>query len=247
MHLPTQDHKTGVLLVNLGTPNSPSPKDVYRYLIEFLTDGRVIDTSWLYRQLLVRGVIVPIRYRQSAKYYKEIWTPEGSPLKVYGYRVRDRLQESLGDNYAVELAMRYQSPSIEDSLKRLMKNSINRLIILPLFPQYASATTGSVHQRVMEIISKWNVIPETVLIDHYADHPGMIRAFCEVAKPYNPADYDHVLLSFHGLPARQLVKADGKGHCLRCKDCCKKSHPQIPAATPPNATQQQMPSHSPLD
>lgn len=214
--------KTGVLLVNLGTPDSPAPKDVYRYLIEFLTDARVIDTPWLSRQLLVRGLIVPRRYRQSAKSYKAIWTPEGSPLKVYGQRVKEKLQQSLGSEFCVELAMRYRSPSIEDALQRLMQEHLDRLIVLPLFPQYASATTGSVHQKVMEIISKWINIPEIILIDHYADHPEMIRAFCEAAKPFHIPDYDHVLFSFHGLPARQLIHADGKGHCLQKKDCCKK-------------------------
>jgi protoporphyrin/coproporphyrin ferrochelatase len=213
---------TGILLVNLGTPNSPKGKDVYQYLIEFLTDKRVIDSGWLARQLLVRSVIVPFRYRQSAKAYRSIWTQEGSPLKVYGYRVQEKLQERLGKEFVVELAMRYQHPSISEALERLQSKSINRLIVIPLFPQYASATTGSVHQKVMEILSQWDVIPELVFIDQYATHPDMIEAFCEVASPYRCANYDHVLLSFHGLPEKQLVKADKKAHCLRTQDCCQK-------------------------
>lgn len=213
--------KTGVLLVNLGTPNSPTSRDVYRYLIEFLTDGRVIDSPWISRQLLVRGLIVPKRYRQSAKCYKKIWTSEGSPLKVYGYRVKDLLQEQLGDQYVVELAMRYQQPSIQDSLDRLMKSGCKKNIVLPLFPQYASATTGSVHQKVMEIVSKWQTIPEIALIDHYATHPGLIRAFCALASKYDMEDYDHVLFSFHGLPRRHLIKADHSTQCcMKTKGCC---------------------------
>ena len=212
--------KTGVLLVNLGTPDSPAPRDVYRYLIEFLTDSRVIDTPWLSRQLLVRGAIVPKRYRQSARCYQQIWTPEGSPLKVYGYRLKELLQQRLGDEFAVELAMRYQSPSIESALTKLMDADVGRLIIFPLFPQYASATTGSIHQKVMELISSWQQIPELVMVDHFADHPSLIRAFCATAAPYDLASYDHVLFSFHGLPARQLVKADRNTHCLKSPNCC---------------------------
>lgn len=213
--------KTGVLLVNLGTPDSPAPKDVYRYLIEFLTDGRVIDNSWLSRQLLVRGLIVPRRYRQSAKSYQAIWTPEGSPLKVYGYRLKTLLQKRLGNDYVTELAMRYQTPSISDSLNRLLENNCQRIVILPLFPQYASATTGSVHQNVMETVSKWQNIPEMVFIDQFATHPSFINAFSTLAAPFDLQAYDHVLFSFHGLPERQLVKADrSKQCCMKSKDCC---------------------------
>lgn len=214
--------KTGILLVNLGTPDSPNLSDVYRYLIEFLTDGRVIDSPWIFRQLLVRGVIVPKRYRQSAKSYQEIWTSEGSPLKVYGYRVQKQLQERLGDDaFIVRLAMRYQNPSIEEALDSLIENGCQKIVVLPLFPQYASATTGSVHQKVMEIVSKWQVIPELVLIDHYETHPGLIQAFCAVASKYQIEEYDHILLSFHGLPQRQLLKADrSQSRCMKSKECC---------------------------
>jgi ferrochelatase len=213
--------KTGVLLVNLGTPDSPDPRDVYRYLIEFLTDERVIDGSWLKRQLLVRGVIVPRRYKQSAKSYQEIWTAEGSPLKVYGYRVKNLLQQRLGSQYVTELAMRYQNPSIRESLNRLIENKCQKIIVLPMFPQYASATTGSVHQNIMEIVSEWQNIPEITLIDQFAAHPALIRAFCASASAYNHEDYDHVLFSFHGLPERYLVQADRSGQCCKkSKNCC---------------------------
>ena len=213
--------RTGILLVNLGTPDSPKPSDVYRYLNEFLTDGRVIDIPWITRQLLVRGFIVPTRYRQSAAYYKVIWTPEGSPLKVYGLRVQEALQQRLGDNTRVELAMRYQNPSIPAALARLRAAGIERLLVYPLFPQYASATTGSVHQRVMEEVSTWNVIPEVHLISHYEAHPALIRAFCAVSAAQRSQEYDHILFSFHGLPQRQLLKADSGSCCLKGSDCCQ--------------------------
>lgn len=210
----------GVLLINLGTPDSPSPGDVYRYLIEFLTDRRILDMSWLSRQLLVRGLIVPKRFRQSARCYQDIWTSAGSPLKVYGYKLKEALQQHLGDMYQVELAMRYQNPSIPDVLDRLLKYPLKRLCILPLFPQYASATTGSVHQRVMEQLSWRDLIPETLFINQYATHPGMIKAFCSVANEYPLNSYDHILFSFHGLPERQIIKADRSlGGCLQ-EGCC---------------------------
>ena len=213
---------TGVLLVNLGTPDSPAPGDVYRYLIEFLTDPRVIVAPWIVRQLLVRGLIVPTRYRQSAKSYQEIWTSEGSPLKVYGHRVEGALQALLGDNFKVVLAMRYQTPSIAEGLKRIYDQRIGRLIVVPLFPQYASATTGSVHQRVMEEVSQWEVMPEMVFIDQFATHPGLIQAFSAAAQPYSFGEYDHILFSFHGLPKKMLEKADRSNCCFKTKQCCEK-------------------------
>jgi len=211
---------TGILLVNLGTPDSPKTRDVYRYLIEFLTDDRVLESPWLIRQFLVRGIIVPSRYRQSSKSYHDIWTSKGSPLKAYGYQIQETLQERLGRNYVIELGMRYQNPSIETALKRLQQAAVDKLVILPLFPQYASATTGSIHQKVMEVISKWNIIPELQFVNHYSTHPRLIEAFCAVASPYPISNYDHVLLSFHGLPQSQLLKGDSCGQCLSKDSCC---------------------------
>ncbi len=211
--------KTGVLLVNLGTPDSPKLWDVFRYLNEFLTDGRVIDIPWLFRQLLVRCMIVPRRFKQTAKGYQAIWTQEGSPLKVYGYLVQEALQKRLGGNYHVELAMRYQNPSIPSVLEKM--KGVKGLIVIPFFPQYASATVGSVHQRVCETISKWEVIPKLSLINHYYKHPALIKAFCKAASSYPVDNYDHILFSFHGLPERHVLKANSCGHCLKVKDCCK--------------------------
>jgi ferrochelatase len=213
-------NQTGVLLVNLGTPKSPKPKDVFRYLVEFLTDSRVVDIPWLQRQLLVRGLIVPRRYKMSAKAYQQVWTKEGSPLMVYGNQVQKALQSSLGSNYKVELAMRYQEPSIRKTLDALLKHQIKHLIVVPLFPQYASATTGSVLQSVQENLSRYQVIPKITMIDHFFDHPKMIAAFCEVAKSYDLGNYDHILFSFHGLPERHLKKADRNNHCRYNKSCC---------------------------
>lgn len=213
--------KTGILLVNLGTPDSPAPKDVFRYLNEFLTDGRVIDIPWLPRQLLVRGVIVPFRYRQSARSYKEIWTKEGSPLKVYGFGLRDALQKALGDDYDVDLAMRYQNPSIESVLNSMLQRGIKKLLVVPLFPHYASATTGSVNQKIMELLAKKQVVPEVTFVKQFPTHPGFIRSFVEIGKTHAPETYDHILFSFHGLPKKHITKCDKHNHCFKQQDCCQ--------------------------
>lgn len=216
----SNDKKRGVLLVNLGTPKSPHPSAVYRYLLEFLTDGRVIDMPWIKRQLLVRGCIVPLRYRQSAKLYRRLWTDKGSPLLMHGKAVEKELQEVLGDSYHVALSMRYQSPSIDEGLEKLKNARVEEILILPLFPQYASSTTGSVHQMVMKCIQKWLIIPKLIFLDHYCDHPGLIHAFQQRANQYRIASYDHILFSFHGLPERHIRKADQSGTCLS-NDCCQ--------------------------
>ncbi len=212
--------KIGVLLVNLGTPDSATPKDVRKYLTEFLTDERVIDYPWLKRQILVRGIIVPNRYKESAKNYARIWTAEGSPLKIYGIKVRALLQESLGDAFQVELAMRYQNPSIACTLDQ-MKNC-SQLTVIPLFPQYASATTGSVYQKVMEELSSWKTLPEVRFVNNYPIQPQMIAAFCARAREVDLENYDHFMFSFHGLPERQIYSADSQNYCLKEANCCAK-------------------------
>jgi len=203
----------GIVLINLGTPVSPKVPDVRRYLHEFLTDGRVIDSPWLQRQLLVRGVIVPKRVKESARTYKEIWSESGSPLLVYGRKVQKLLQRKAGDEYKVVLGMRYQRPSIEDALREVQK--CESITILPLFPQYASATTGSVIEEVMRIVGSWKFIPELRFINEFATHPGFIKAFAEQIKSY---DFEHVLFSFHGLPVSQLPKDQFLCYKQQCID-----------------------------
>lgn len=211
--------KTGILLVNLGTPQSPNPQDVKRYLLEFLLDPRVVDLPAVKRNLLVRGAIVPRRYKESAQIYQSIWTEDGSPLMVHGRELTEALQSSLGPEFVVELAMRYQSPAIPEGLERLRVAGVEHLVILPLFPQYASATTGSVHQKVMETVSQWQVIPRMSFVSAYPDHPALIEAFREIGWSYNPHSFDHILISFHGLPEGQVRKADPGKRCLT-RGCC---------------------------
>ena len=207
---------TAILLVNLGTPDSPNPKDVYRYLIEFLTDERVIDYPWFQRQLLVRGIIVPNRYKASAKSYAAIWTKEGSPLMVHSINFKNELQKHLGKDFTVSLAMRYQNPSIESVLKSLLNEEPEHLIILPLFPQSASATTGSVNQKVLEILQSVKMLPKVTFLSHFFDHPELIAAYKEIAAPYPHQEYDHIVFSFHGLPKKQIQNM----RLCYLKQCC---------------------------
>lgn len=208
-----------MLIVNLGTPDSPSAGDVRKYLFEFLNDPRVIDIPWLSRKLLVNFIIVPFRAPKSAKLYKAIWNEEGSPLKIYGFQVRDLVQQILGDDFQVELAMRYRYPSIPETLQKFSSQNIRKIIVFPMFPQYASASTGSVHELIMKIVSRWEVIPDITFINNYCNHPGFISSFVQVSQKHSLSGYDHILFSFHGLPERQIRKADTSGKCLG-QDCC---------------------------
>ena len=204
--------KTGVLLIQLGTPDSPSVPDVRKYLREFLSDERVIDISWLARTLLVNLIIAPFRAPKSAKIYQQLWTEKGSPLLYYSENLQKKLQKVIGDDFEIELAMRYQSPSMDSVLERMRNKHYNKIIILPLFPQYASATNGSAIDKAMKIIRKWWVIPDIKIISQFFDDEGYINCFVENAKKHKIEEYDHVLFSYHGLPERQVDKVydDGK-------------------------------------
>jgi ferrochelatase len=214
--------KKGILLVNLGTPDSPSTADVRKYLNEFLMDPRVIDVGPVTRTVLVKGLIVPFRAPKSAKLYQKIWSDEtGSPLLHYSKLQHKALQERLGDEYQVELAMRYQSPSIESALGRLKEVLVSDIKVMALFPQYASASTGSVHDKVMEVVQQWQTIPNISFINSFHDDELMIETFANNARKYQPETYDHILFSFHGLPQRQIKKCDHThSYCLQVNDCC---------------------------
>ncbi len=210
--------KTTVLLINLGTPDSPSTGDVRSYLGQFLNDPRVVDLPWLLRKILVNLIIVPFRAPKSAEIYRKLWTEEGSPIVIHGERVRELLQEKLGEEYTVELAMRYKNPSIPDVLERIRKSNPDRIVVLPLFPQYASASTGSALEEVMDGVKRWWVIPEIRFISQYWDHPAFVRALIERGREYDWREYDHVLFSYHGLPERQVDKVYEDGLCAD-RDC----------------------------
>jgi len=201
--------KTGILLIQLGTPNSPKTSDVRTYLSEFLNDPRVIDLPWLARKLLVNGIIVPFRAPKSAKIYKELWEHgKGvSPLLTHSLNLQNKLKEEFkSDNVTIELAMRYQNPSMDSVLERMRLANYDQIIVLPLFPQYASASSGSAIEKAMNIIRKWWVIPEIKIISQFWDNEGYINSVVDRAKQFNLDDYDHILFSYHGLPERQVDK-----------------------------------------
>jgi ferrochelatase len=215
------ESKIGVLLVNLGTPDSTSIPDVRKYLREFLLDPRVIDIPTIPRQLLVNGIIAPFRAPKSAKAYKAVWDAKtGSPLKHYSLEVERHLQERLGNKYVVKLAMRYQNPSIDAAIDSFKKLPLEEIIVVSLFPQYASATTGSVVEAVSKRLNKWQTIPSVRYINRFFDDPKFIHAFAEVAKPYlSEHKYEKVLFSYHGLPERQIRKGDALNVC-KLGECC---------------------------
>ena len=206
-------NRTGVLLINLGTPDSPSVGDVRSYLSQFLNDPRVIDIPWILRKILVNLVIVPFRAPKSAKIYKKLWTVNGSPLLYYSLKVKELLQKELESEYEVYLAMRYKNPSIPNVMEQMKKRNYSRIIVLPLFPQYASASTGSAHDEVMRVLRSWWVIPDVTFVSQYYDHPTFINAIVERASKYDINAFDHILFSYHGLPERHVDKVYNSGLC----------------------------------
>ena len=209
--------KIGVLLVNLGTPDNPGVGAVRKYLFEFLNDPRVIDLPWLGRFLLVNFIIVPFRAFASSKIYKLLWDDKmGSPLLWYSRSLRDKLHKELPEQFNVHLAMRYQTPSMDSVLKEMKKENYDQIIILPLYPQYASSTTGSTLEKAMKIIKKWYVIPEVSMVSQYYDHPDLIETIAERAKKFDLNAYDHIIFSYHGLPVRQVDKVYDDG--LPCEE-----------------------------
>jgi ferrochelatase len=201
--------KTAVVLVQLGTPDSPKVSDVRRYLREFLNDPRVIDIPWLLRKILVNLIIVPFRAPKSAKIYKELWDMSNgiSPLMTHTINLKAKLEKKFADeNIHFFMAMRYQNPSIPSVLNEIKLANFDQIIFLPLFPQYASASTGSAMEACMNEVRKWWVIPEIKVISQFYENDGYITTQAELGKALNPENYDHVLFSYHALPERQVDK-----------------------------------------
>ena len=212
--------RVGVLLVNLGTPDSPNTPDVRRYLNEFLTDGRVVDMPAAIRYPLFQGLVVPLRAPKSAKIYQQLWTERGSPLLFHGLDLQVKVQEALGADYVVAFGMRYQTPSVEKALEELRTAAVERIIVLPLFPQYASASTGSVQEKVMDIVKDWWIVPSISFISQFATEPGFIASIVargRAAMAKQP--YDHIVFSYHGIPERHVQKGDPTNYC-RFGSCC---------------------------
>lgn len=216
----------GLVLLNLGTPDSPAVGDVRTYLREFLSDPRVVDISALRRWALLNLIILPFRPKQSAAAYRKVWTDRGSPLLFHGQDLIAKLKVRLPDDVTIRLAMRYQNPSVRDVLAEFRHEGIDRLIVLPLFPQYSSAAWGSAVEAVyVEANRLWNV-PAIQVVPPFFDHPAFIDSFASVTEPVlADLDPDMILMSFHGLPERHVRKSDESSdqrHCLRADNCCDK-------------------------
>lgn len=210
----------GVLLVNLGSPDSPAVADVRRYLREFLMDGRVLDMNWFGRFLLVNGVILVRRPRQSAHAYQSIWTREGSPLVVTSKNVLGKLRKQV--NVPVDLAMRYQKPSIPEAVGNLARKGVNELLLVPLFPHYAMSSFETAVERVKEVVARFAPTTQISVQAPYYDRLDYITALVASASEFLAKGYDHLLFSFHGIPERHLRKSDPTGrYCLSAPDCCE--------------------------
>jgi ferrochelatase len=207
--------KTAVLLINLGTPDAPTPKAVRRYLKEFLSDPRVIEMPRALWWLILNGIILNTRPKQSAKKYQSIWQPEGSPHKVHTGRqtalLHDHLREKLGDMpIVIDYAMRYGNPSIPDVLRKLKQQNCQRLLLVPLYPQYAASTTATAYDAIFDTLKSMRNMPELRLIKHFHDHPGYIKASAQNIRDYwalhgRP---NKLVMSFHGLPRKTLESGD---------------------------------------
>ena len=206
--------KKGVLILNLGTPDSPSVKDVRVYLREFLNDPRVIDIGRISQLLLVNLIIVPFRAPKSAKEYKKLFKIGGgkSPLLTYGKNLTSKLKSLAGSKFDIELAMRYGNPSMDKVLGEMRLKNYDEIFIFPLYPQYASASTGSTIEKAFKIINKWWVIPEVSIIGQFYDNFHFLECIKKRASNFDIPKYDHVVFSYHGIPERHVDKVylDGK-------------------------------------
>jgi len=218
--------KQGVLLINLGSPDSTSVPDVRKYLREFLMDPRVLDAPWPVRWCVVHLAILPKRPAQSAEAYEKVYTKEGMPLVVTSRHVRSILQERVGDDFVVALAMRYQNPSIGSAFEALKSAGVDDLLVMPLFPHFAMSSFETAVVRAKEVASRLAPAMRLKIAEPFYNDPDYISALVASAADYLKTDYDHLLFSFHGLPERHLRKADPTGsHCLCRPDCCETPSP----------------------
>ena len=197
--------KRVLLLINTGTPDGADRRSVGRYLCSFLNDKRVIQLPALLRFLLVNLIIIPFRLKKSTALYRRLWTPEGSPLLIYLNRLVHLVGQRSKHFNQVFGAMRYGSPSIKSVLDQIQAARPDELVVMPLFPHYASATTGSVSEAVMHVIERWPVIPSVRFVHQFYQHDAFIRLFASRIASYQPTTFDYILFSYHGLPMKHLA------------------------------------------
>lgn len=215
--------KVGVVFSNLGTPQGPTTQDVGRYLAEFLMDPYVIQLPFPLRFLLVRGIIVPFRKSKSTEVYQKVWTEEGSPLLLETKKAALALQKELGDDYQVEVAMRYGSPSFSSAKEKL--KACDQIIFFPQYPQYAESTV----QTGLDYFYRFFADKEVAVVPPYYQNPVFIESYVQFLKRhFESTPFDHLLMSFHGLPESHLEKTDPTHqHCLKSKQCCEQASAQV--------------------
>lgn len=206
-------NKKAVLMISLGTPDSPSWRDVASYLSQFLTDGRIINIPTFLRYILVNLIIVPFRSFSSSKSYKDLWTERGSPLKYHMEDLTEKVKNQLGETHDIHYAMRYKNPSLKTKLDQMNKIGYDEIILFPVFPQYSSAANGSFLDYSLKEISKWNVIPSIKTIDQFYDNEDFLNAFKENIEKFDLDTYDKIIFSYHGLPMSQLNAVYPEGKC----------------------------------
>jgi len=212
-------NKTGLLLVNLGTPASPSVKDVRKYLKEFLSDPLVIDINPVVRWCLVNFIIAPFRSPKSAKLYQKIWTSRGSPLLFHGLDLQKELVKSFGDSWNVELAMRYGHPSIENGLKKML--DLEEIVVFPLFPQFSKAAYASAVEKVKSDLINLGYSGKVSVIKPYFNHPEFIKSFCSLVSE-KAKEAEKIFFTFHGIPIRHCIESASEGSpCSKDPRCCE--------------------------
>ena len=220
------DKRRGIILMNLGSPDSDSTKDTRKYLNEFLMDKRVIDSPWLLRFFLVRFIISPFRAPRSAHAYQKIWTREGSPLLVLSRQLQEALQKETVER--VELAMRYGCPSPRKAFDNLLKKEprLEEVVLVPLYPHYAMSSYETAVEYAKKIHRRFKYPFSLTSLKPYYDQEDYVFALAEHIRPWLRNDYDHILFSYHGLPERHLKKTDPTGHhCLEIANCCVRASP----------------------
>ena len=218
--------KTGVILMNLGSPDSTEVKDVRRYLKQFLMDERVIDVPFLARYILINGIIVPFRAPKSAKAYKTIWTKEGSPLVVLTKQLQGALQQQV--SVPVEVSMRYGNPTMQSAFDKLLNEhpDLDEVLAIPLYPHYAMSSFETAVEYAREVHTENKYPFKLTFLEPFYKESGYIHALAENIRPYLTHTHDHILFSYHGIPGRHVRKSDTTGcHCMKVENCCEVESP----------------------
>lgn len=198
--------KKALILINVGTPEKAEKKAVKKFLKPFLNDPRVIDIPYLARKILVNLIIIPLRLKKSTGLYKRLWSEKGSPIFLHLEALAEKMRKSADENTDVFTAMRYGKPSLKKLMQKISRENYREITVFPLFPQYASSTTGTIFEKIFKTFAKQEVIPALRLIDQYYDRPEFIETYAAHIQSYRPEAYDHIVFSYHGLPVRQINK-----------------------------------------